>query len=1108
LVLAAVVVLFLSDPSVWGFGLTSPWAPQLGVGLALLAWLGRRAVWLILGVGLLSKLPWLLLVLNSPTGDLRTALGLAVGDTLLSTLELATLWWLYAVGARGGRGLADPRSAILFLVLGPGLTASAFALARAAWVRLWTSGALAFGPLTGILWMAHALGLLILAPPLLVWLTPLLVRRGLTPPDVVADEPASHRSDEIGARLTHGDFIEMLGLAAGASLVTLLLTLQATGRDLTGWPAWGLPLLFIVWACLRQGLRGGTVVASCAGALPLLLVMSGASSVSTPMLQANLLAQGSIALLIAASATYLQTSEARYRQVVGHIPVVVYSARVLAPSQGVRPPHAEVTLVSAASEKLLGCDPGQLLGDHQRWQRLVHPDDWEVVVAALTQLSRQNAPVTCEYRLATGKLAWGSDPTAPPSPPLAIAPPPVRWMRDTMAPRLDADGGLIGWEGVITEISEQRALADDLRRTTSMFHALVAHLPMGVFFVQGPMGQPILVNARARSLLGRREDSTAGLDRLAQVYRLFRADGSAYPVEELPVYQSLRRGVAAMRDDIVVHRPDGRRVPLITWAAPVQMGGVGPTDAAVWVLEDLTALHQAEAARRDSEGRLRAVIETMAEGVIVQDRHGEVLDSNPAACAILGQPPDRLRGQRLFIPDWVCIREDGSSLADEELPSAVALRLGRPVRNVVLGIRGQASGDRNQLPKEGSKKTNPRTPDRCPLTPVRWLLVSSMPLGQGPAGVVTTFADITAYRQAQEGIRLSEEKYRGLVESLPLMVIRVNREGRLTFANPATRVISGFELDEIADPTLWCALVDPADRPRVNAALAETLRGQETRGEVRFRAKDGSPKTAFYINYPLCDGEMVIGATSLIVDVTRERLLEQELQRAQRLELIGRLSSGVAHDFNNLLCVILALTDTIRERLPADDPCQADLKRLADAGEQAASVARQLLAFSKQRRPAHRPVDVNRVARRTLELLRATLPGSIRVEQSLDRNDQCVQGDETQLQQVLMNLCLNARDAMPQGGRLRVWTETVTGSGTVECVRLSVEDTGCGIDETVRARLFDPFFSTKEHGTGLGLAVVQQIVQGHGGRVEVVSHPGAGARFDVWLPRFVGEWTN
>jgi signal transduction histidine kinase len=235
-----------------------------------------------------------------------------------------------------------------------------------------------------------------------------------------------------------------------------------------------------------------------------------------------------------------------------------------------------------------------------------------------------------------------------------------------------------------------------------------------------------------------------------------------------------------------------------------------------------------------------------------------------------------------------------------------------------------------------------------------------------------------------------------------------------------------------------------------------------------------------------------------MVDVTRERQLERELQRAQRMQLIGRLSSGVAHDFNNLLTVVLGLADLARGHLPPKHPVHADLLRISQAAEQAASLAGQLLALSKQRPAPARRVEVNGVARRTLGLLRAGLPPNLEVQAGLAEGDLFIHADETLVQQVLMNLCLNARDAMPQGGRLEV--RTAWEAGPPAGVRLVVRDTGAGISPSVRERIFEPFFSTKEGGTGLGLAVVQQIVESFGGRVEVSSQPGEGARFDVWWP--------
>jgi two-component system cell cycle sensor histidine kinase/response regulator CckA len=288
--------------------------------------------------------------------------------------------------------------------------------------------------------------------------------------------------------------------------------------------------------------------------------------------------------------------------------------------------------------------------------------------------------------------------------------------------------------------------------------------------------------------------------------------------------------------------------------------------------------------------------------------------------------------------------------------------------------------------------------------------------------------------------------------------------------------------------------------------------------EFRYRAKDGTERIAYTISQPQWHNDEVVGTISLIVDMTRERRLEQDLQRAQRLELIGRLSSGIAHDFNNLLTVILTLTELAKGSLPAEHATQEELQRIAAAGQQAANLAHQLLGFSKQKPMTPRPVDLNRVARRTLDLLRATWPPSIIIETSLAPDLPALDGDEWQLQQVLMNLCLNARDAMPNGGRLRVSTlaalspEDLPGrnlgevrlASTVpnaEWLLLSVQDAGAGMSEEIQARIFDPFFTTKELGSGLGLAVVQRIVATHGGRIVVESKIDTGTRFDVWLPR-------
>ncbi len=1094
------LLLHFTHPLVWVRGLPGWWFPPAGLGIVLVAWLGRRGALLVAIDALLVAAQGKMI--GAPflwQEGWRSAAGSA-WEAFVLAAEVLVVWDCYHNFLRGSRRLGDPRSAMLFLILVCAL-AGAFSVLYALppWL-LAPEGRPALGPLAGGFWLSHTLGILTITPALLTTLTPWLARRRL-----IRSESAVNPVDHEPARQLRGvDVVEIAFLAVGVAFLELLQAVIHKHPEVPQWHLWSVPLLVIVWASLRQGLRGGTIVAGAAAGLELVWSgFLGRNLEPDPVWQVNLLAQSSTALLVAAAANSIRLSEARYRRVVTRIPVILYSARVKQPApDGRTPPLAELTFVSPAARALLDTDPEMLLGEYRRWLGFVHPEDREVLLAAMLQLGRQRQPVTCEYRLALPpvdqftplpgknpgavaaglgglrsalKATYGSrvisfqEPEGRP-----------RWVRDTLAPRFGSAGDLEGWDGVVSDITEQRALADDLRRTTSMFHALVANLPAGVFFVQGAEGLPLLVNARARQLLGQHEDPAAGVDRLASAYRLRRADGSAYPTDELPVVAALRRGTTSMRDDIVVHRPDGRPLPLIAWAAPIDLGGQGQHDAAVWVFEDLTAMQQAQAARRESEARLRTVFEAMAEGVMVLDAGGIISDCNPAACAILGLPPERLRGLALLERDWRARREDGSPLPPDEYPSVVSRLTGRPVRGIIMGVPVADSDE------------------------VRWLLVNAMPLPGDAADaaplarVVITFADITAYRQALDVVRASEEKYRGLVETLPIFLVQFDRSGRATYLNPTAQDVSGYGPDDLGAGGAWESLVHPDDLAAARDASRKALGGETTRLEARYRAKDGRDLVGYVLLEPRVQEGAVVGVTALVVDMTRERQLEQELEHAQRLELIGRVSSGIAHDFNNLLTVVLTLAQLAQESLPEDHPARDDLRRIAYAGEQAANLAQQLLAFSKKQPPNPRRLDLNAVARRTLELLRATLPRFIHIEPELADGELPVHVDEMQVQQVLMNLCVNARDAMPKGGRLVVRTEAVAGE---PWVRLSVRDDGEGIPEEVLARIFDPFFSTKERGTGLGLAMVRQIAEASGGRVEVASRLGEGARFDVWLPR-------
>jgi PAS domain S-box-containing protein len=1078
---AGLLLLFLCHPRLWHATASELWFPPAGLALALVAWLGLWAAGLAAAATLLAGL------LTLPAGGSPLY---PLVEALVLAAEVGGGWWCYHDQARGARKLDDPRSAVLFLIFVPGLAAGLSGLALAL-------GRLALGePRLDLFsqaassWIAHALGLLALAPPLLALATPWLRRHGLT-----AAAPGK-RPRALGRwPWTRGETVELAGLVSAAGVVGVALAMTYARLQAVNWPLWGLLLLLVVWTSLRYGLPGGSLasgVAAVAGLSASAVLLTAPSQAAA--LEGHLLAQCTVALLVGASVGWIRASESRYRQFVGHMPVVLYSARLSGPPVPRGSPAAEITLVSGACEQILGAAADELQGDYLAWLDHVHPGDRELLSAALAQLCLQKQPVTCEYRLAPRKAegekrkaeekaadhagergalssAFRFSPSAFPAP-LGQE----RWLRDTLAPRYGADGALEGWEGVVEDITEQRGLASDLRRTTGMLQALVTHLPTGVFFVHGPLGQPLFVNARARQLLGRREDMAAGLEHLAQVYRLHRADGTPYAWEDLPVSQALRLGTAGMRDDIVVHRPDGRRTPLVTWAAPVNLGGQDHA-AAVWVLEDLTALRQAEAAHRAAEARLRAIIETMAEGLVVQDRTGRVVQWNPAACAILGVAPEDMARRSSLAPDVGPLCADGSPLPADEHPDRISLRTGRPVRDVVVGLPAAAAD-----------------------APVRWLLVNTMPLPAAREGdrggqIVTTFADITAQRQAAEVHRLSEEKYRELVESLPLLVIRVQPGRRVTYLNPAAGAAVGHLAAELA-AGVWEGMVALEDLALLQELLDQAGAGRSARGEFRFRARDLDERVGYALAQPAAQGGGG-EATLLVVDMTSQRRLERELQRVQRLDLVGRLAGGVIHDVNNMLTVILAMTELVQSALEPEHVARPDLQRIRQAADQAKQLMGQLLAFSKDRRVPARRVDLNALVERNLELVRGAAPRNVEVHTELAPAGAWALAEETQLQQVLMNLCLNARDAMPAGGRLTVATAA---DGDGPQVRLSVRDTGQGMSAEVRARIFELFFTTKERGSGLGLAVVKQIVESFGGRIEVSSAPGAGACFDVWLP--------
>lgn len=383
-----------------------------------------------------------------------------------------------------------------------------------------------------------------------------------------------------------------------------------------------------------------------------------------------------------------------------------------------------------------------------------------------------------------------------------------------------------------------------------------------------------------------------------------------------------------------------------------------------------------------------------------------------------------------------------------------------------------------------------------------------------PRSMMGMMQDITARKQAEEVLQISEARYRLIADHLNDIIWQLDQELRFVYTSPAVEHILGYSVEE-ANQLSVTDLLDAEDLALMRQVISLKLDRPEERidtvTEYKMRHKAGHMVEVEIVSAPIFDkNRQCKGFVGVTRDI-RERKqaeaarikLEAQLRQAQKLESIGRLAGGVAHDFNNLLTVILGYTDLIQVQLPSHDPLQEKLAQVQQAAEQAEALTQQLLAFSRKQILAPVVLDLNELVGNLHKMLGRLIGEDIILEMALQPGLRVIKADPGQMEQVLLNLAVNARDAMPKGGRLTIQTANVQLEGVnVPGVLLAVADTGHGMDETILAHIFEPFFTTKEQGkgTGLGLATVYGIVKQSGGEITVESQPGQGTTFKIYLP--------
>src|SRR5688572_4172609 len=386
----------------------------------------------------------------------------------------------------------------------------------------------------------------------------------------------------------------------------------------------------------------------------------------------------------------------------------------------------------------------------------------------------------------------------------------------------------------------------------------------------------------------------------------------------------------------------------------------------------------------------------------------------------------------------------------------------------------------------------------------------------GIGGIIINCRDVTESRRAEEALREGESRYRQLTEQATDIIYNCDLEGRFTFINPTGTRLTKFTEQELLGRH-FVSLIRKDYRERASEFYArqrsEYIRS--TYFEFPALAKDGSELWLGQSVQIVEEDGKPVGVQAIARDITARLALEDQLRQAQKMEAIGRLAGGVAHDFNNVLTAILGSADLLSLMLEPDDPKWAEADAIKRAADRGAALTKQLLAFSRPHRGAATVVDMVAIVDQMEPMLRRLVLDKIAIRVTSNRRPILVRADETALNQIVLNLVINARDAMPDGGTATVDMGVIELSNPLaptlgvlpgEYAGISVADTGKGIEPEVLRHLFEPFFTTKpsDQGTGLGLSIVYGIVKGLGGAIEVQSEVGYGATFTIYLPLVAG----
>jgi PAS domain S-box-containing protein len=724
---------------------------------------------------------------------------------------------------------------------------------------------------------------------------------------------------------------------------------------------------------------------------------------------------------------------------------------------------------SQGVESLFGLKPGAFTGTFDGYLACIHPEDRAGVAARIAAAVSSGTQLAVEHRVVMGDGG-------------------VRWLRGDGEVQRSADGTALRVMGVVMDVTES-VLAKRRQSAGDERNRLVIEALQEGIILYGADGVIETANHRAEIILGVAAETLVGRTVGGTLPRFIQEDGRHFADDQLPAAIALRSGQPQFNVVMGIEGGGHEQTWLSGNALPLPGDQAGRSGGVVFSFVDITQRRRGDRALRESEERLRALAESVPGFIAMADRTGTLLYINHVV-----EPYDRnavlgVNLRTFIVPEF------------HQVYFAALERVFTHGEIASLEIRG--------LGPKGD--------------PV-WYFSRMGPIrnaGRIIAAVIASI-DVTDRKQAELERRAFQAERDRLLERLQMQLDRMpigcllnDRDFLITYVNPAAERIFGFANAEVVGRHPNELYVPAGDRGRVERIHQRLARGDMGVGGVSINTtKDGRAISCEWHNTPLFDAAgAYIGSMSMVQDITERKQLEEQFRQSQKMEAVGKLAGGIAHDFNNLLTAIMGYSEMLLARGVAEELRLGHAQQIKKAAERAASLTHQLLAYSRKQVLQARVINLNEVVGEMNGLLRRVIGEDVELATELDPGLWKVKADPNQIEQALMNMAVNSRDAMPGGGRLTITTSNRVLDETAvraypefacgDYVELRVADTGQGMEEEVRERIFEPFFTTKRigEGTGLGLSMVFGVVKQSGGNISVTSRPHAGTSFEILLPR-------